>query len=421
MIIAAMAMVTRAGIVMWGKPRRELVVVEDRGKVYRAIVRMTCKKGPDGKPGREGETVITYYRPLPGLFASLPPVLTRATIPKCLTPAELGAFIAQNASPSTASSAESIGNFALADRSAGITPVTSPADDRLYVANTLGTSGRSELEVIDSRTNQIIRTIDVDDRLFRGLALAPDGRRLFALLGPFTLPTGPPQPSYIAYIDTQTNTIVDRFLLPGIAELPQRGALSRDGRYFYFAARTSATGPRQIQIADLVQKSIVGAFPLGVPATNEPNAVAISPDGAILAAASVLGVMFYDISTRTFIGLAGGLIAASVNRPTFHPNGSRVYVVGRSVVDGVLSFYVSVLDTATLAEIAQIPITSPAPNDFRPTVAVLSISSDGLELVLDEAVEGTVNIIDTRTNRVTNTILNETTGGLASGPVLLHR
>ena len=102
-------------------------------------------------------------------------------------------------------------------------------------------------------------------------------------------------------------------------------------------------------------------------------------------------------------------------RPVFHSNGSRLYVLGRaSLPAGGITIFISVIDTATLTEVTRIPITNPAPNDFRDSLARLSITPDGLLLILDESFKGTLNFVDTRTNKIIKTVEGLTTGSLAS-------
>lgn len=44
------------------------------------------------------------------------------------------------------------------------------------------------MEVFDVRTLSLLRTIDVEDRLFGGIVLAPDGTRAYALMRQTALP-----------------------------------------------------------------------------------------------------------------------------------------------------------------------------------------------------------------------------------------
>ena len=83
--------------------------------------------------------------------------------------------------------------------------------------------------MFDSQAMQLVTTIDVDDRLFGGVVLSPDGQRAYALLWPSSS-LAPPAPAYIAYIDKQTRSWIDScFLICSNCKSlpsPQTGATS---------------------------------------------------------------------------------------------------------------------------------------------------------------------------------------------------
>ena len=331
----------------------------------------------------------------------------------CPTPLDLDSLLDTSYSLTTSSPLTSIGARPMRD---AIEQTVTPASNRMYIADATGPRGRSSLDVLDVRTYKIIANIDIDDRLFAGLAVASGGQRTYALLYPATS-SAASNPAYIAYIDNATNRVVDRFLLPGLME-PQKPAISADGRFLYFAARTATLGQR-IQIADLQTKTIVSTLPAAVPATVEPRASALSPDGTLLCSSAQTGLLCYDLRTRTYIGRVAFSVPNADLRPVFHPTGSRLYMLGRATLStGSLSNFISVLDTATLTELTRIPILNPAPENFRDTLVEISVDPGGTRLFVDESFRGTLNIIDTRTNSIVRTITGLSTGGLASGFVL---
>lgn len=289
--------------------------------------------------------------------------------------------------------------------------VSMPTDNRMYVAAMSAAGARPAVDVVDTKAKRVVASIPMEDRLFAGVEVAPDGQRVYALMWQTALAPNP-GPAFIAYINTQTNAVVDRFTLTDYTE-PQTPVISPDSRYLYFAAR--GTDGMRIRVADLQTKTIVATLPAAVPATVEPRAVELSPDGVLLCAASQQGPLCYDVRTRTYIGRVAVSLPNSSLRPVFHPAGHRMYLLGRGTLNGALSIFVSVIDTATLTEITRIPITTPPPNDFRDSLARLSISPDGLTLVLDESAVGTATTIDTRTNKILRTATGLTTGQLASG------
>lgn len=137
--------------------------------------------------------------------------------------------------------------------------------------------------------------------------------------------------------------------------------------------------------------------------------LALSPDGALLCAAAPSDVLCYDVRTRTLAGRVTLSLPNAEIRPLFHPNGSRLYVLGRTSTPAP-SYFISVIDTATLSEVTRIPILRPAFNDFRDSPAQLNITPDGSYLVLDESFLGTANVIDTRTNQIVRTVEGLNTG-----------
>jgi DNA-binding beta-propeller fold protein YncE len=368
------------------------------GSTWAVYARTTCKKGPDGKPGVEGRTVITTLDE-----KGFP--LDMYTWNTCYTAEKFTAHLR--------SRFEGFSIQFSPARAALPTTTASPATGRLYVSNTSNPSlnGRSALEVFDYRTRTAVATLDVSDRLFGGLAIAPEGDRVYALMWQTTFPPTP-GPAFIAVVDALTNIIADRILLPGL-NAPQAPALSPDGRYLYFTAASDSDGDR-VRIVDLEQRSVLGAFPPTVPSVSFLRALTVSPDGALLCATGA-SLYCYDTRTRTFLARVIVPILTAAERPVFHPNGSRIYVLGRLLTGTTLTVFVSVIDTVTLTEVTRIQIASPDPNVFSPTLNRMSASPDGSYLFVDESLNGTLNVIDTRTNRIVKTVEGLTTGGMGSG------
>jgi len=386
-------------------------------EAYYLMWRVTCKKAADGKGGVAGtvEVVLLTLR-------GVPQARDTKNLGRCPDPDDVeraARNIGILVTPDDIFSQDGSGAaYRSAARLARIEPLPDPAGNRIYVADRTGLNGRTALDVFDPGTAGIVATIDVNDRLFGGVAVSSYTQRAYALMWQTSLPPSP-GPAFIAYIDTKTNTIVDRFLLADLLD-PQRPALSADGRYLYFSARTQTVGQR-VQVVDLERKVIAGVLPAPVPtnSTVEPRAVELSPDGALLCAAAQAGVLCYDVRTRTLLGRVPISLPNTALRPVFHPNGSRMYVLGRTSTP-TFSNFISVIDTATLTEVTRIPITNPAFNDFRDGLARLSITPDGSRLVLDESFQGTMNIVDTVTNKIIKTVVGLTTGGLGS-TVIVNR
>lgn len=348
-------------------------------------VRVTCKKGLDGYPGLAGQVEYHVYSFYGQLIAD-----HRLSIGHCPTMDDVRSG-AQRA------------HLELRPvlRQAQVSLPPSPSDGRMFVADATGKNGRREIFSLDTRTRQATAPIDTGDRPFGGLALAPDGSRLYAALGAYTLGPGPVEPAYIAYIDPATNTIIDRVTMPGVT-LMGKPDVSPDGRYLYFPARTDG-GRGQLYVLEVAAKTIAGPLP---PAPFNPSfsALAVSPDGAMVCATETLGLFCWDTRTRTYLGHGNG---GAVNlRPVFHPDGSRIYEYANASV--------WVIDATTFAQVARIQLPL-APADVRTSLTSLSISPDGLRLFVDEGFTGTLNIIDTRTNQIVRTVQGLTTGSLGAG------
>lgn len=386
------------------RTRIHTVLARDKnGELLLLYVRTTCKKGPDGKPGKEGSAAITGFN-VEGEVLDVEFTYEGCPIPAAATVTAAKLFGLSNLTPVSAAPKEP---------RLALEPTVNPASDRVYLANLGGTNGRSQIDVLDTAARRTVASIDLGDRIFGGLQLSPDGRRLYAVMWQQSLGTSLPPAIFV--IDTVTNAVADRMDLPGLLQ-PQAPAISPDGRYLYFSATADGTTFR-LRVADLQQKTVT-ALPDPVPANTDLKAAALSPDGALLCATGSSSLACYDTRTRTFVGRASASLPNSSLPPVFHPNGRWVYLLSRAFVNNALTIYVSVVNTSTLTEYTRIPITNPASSVFRDNLAVLSIDPTGERLLLDESFSGVLNVIDTRTNRVIKTVEGLTTGGLGGAVVI---
>jgi len=301
-----------------------------------------------------------------------------------------------------------------ADERAATELIQNPDDTKIFLANSLGPRGRSSFDVVDAESRQIVANVDVEDRLFAGVAFNAKARRAYALFFPST---SPPAPAHIAYIDTSTNRVVDRWTLPDLLD-PQKPALSRDGKFLYVAARTG-TGFHQVHVLDLQSKRIVGTFPTATASVFAAKAVSLSPDERLLCASTQAAIAFYDVASRTLLARVAASPPNSQLRPVFHPSGHRVYTLVRAFVGTSLMNYVLVIDTPTMTEVTRIPILKPAPADFRDSTVAMSITPDGGTLIVDEGSRGVLNIVDTKLNRIIRTEEGQPTG-LPGAAILLR-
>ncbi len=360
-------------------------------------LRITCKKADDGKPGVQGIAQFSVY----DFFGFLIDVQTYE-VPYCPTPEDIA-------------KGEKRYSLTPVPQSALSATLPSPSRGLAFIANSTGTNGRREIFALNIATNQATAPIDTGDRAFGGVVLAPDGSRLYAVLGPSDRP-GSSDPAYVAYIDPATNAITDRVLLQGLTGV-RKPEISPDGRWLYFAAGASGSAAPRVQVLDVAAKTLAEPLPVPPSPANVPlSAPVISPDGALLCAQAIHGLHCYDTRTRTYAGLfAIASVPTTSVRPVFHPNGSRMYVFVRELVGAALTYSVAVVDAGTLRLITKIPLPNwPQTNAFGP----MAITPDGTRLFVDDAADGKLHIINTRTNRVIQVVEGLTTGSLGAGIIL---
>jgi len=114
-----------------------------------------------------------------------------------------------------------------------ITPIdlaVSPDGSTLY-ASEFG----AVIRVIDTGTNQVVTSIAFGDRSDGGLALSPDGKRLYVP----EIDTGN-QPDTIVVIDTATRSVVDQIPV-GVRVSPTGLALNPAGTRLYVANEDGGT------------------------------------------------------------------------------------------------------------------------------------------------------------------------------------
>jgi YVTN family beta-propeller protein len=156
-------------------------------------------------------------------------------------------------------------------------------DYRVFVTNERGGS----LSVIDGATHRVTDTIPLGKRP-RGIALSPDGTRLFIALsgspigGPGVDESKLPPPDKtadgIAIFDVATLKI--ERVLRSISD-PEQLAVSPDGRRLYVASEDSG----KLIVLDARSGAVVASVDVG----GEPEGVAVAPSGTLVAVTSEEG------------------------------------------------------------------------------------------------------------------------------------
>src|SRR5438105_4431783 len=115
----------------------------------------------------------------------------------------------------------------------------------LYVGNSRG----DDISIIDLNSLQVTGTIDVGGERVHGVAVQPDGRRLFTTVE---------SDHTLRIIDTTTNKIVGTVKLSG---RPNQCAVTPDGKYLAVPIRDGDS----VDIVDVTQQKIVKILPIREP------------------------------------------------------------------------------------------------------------------------------------------------------------
>lgn len=253
------------------------------------------------------------------------------------------------------------------------------------------------------------------------VAVSPDGKHAY---------TANHDTQLVTVVDTATNQMIKT--IPIAAGPPQFLTFASDGRTLYITLFNDQRTIHAIDVLDTASNTVVAT----IPQPARPYFPAVSPDG------TRLYVPNYDIGAVSVIDTATNTVTGQIEVPSnphciaFSPDGSRAYAANHE------SNVVSVIDTATLAVRKTIPVgTSPhsiAVNPRRPLVADVNFDSDSVSAI-DTTTEkvvatipvgnhpeaiawapdgrfayvvnqgsNTVSVIDATTNQVTATLPTET-------------
>jgi len=218
-------------------------------------------------------------------------------------------------------------------------------------------------------------------------ALTPDGSTLIVTC----------YGNAIAFIDTASDTVTTTLPTPNYN--PNGIAITPDGTKAYVTNYNNTPG--LIFQVDLKTRQLL---PQTLTVNSFPKSIFLTPDGALA------WVLFYQSSSIYVIDTLSMTVAATVNAGgqadtgmAFSPDGTRAYV---SVYGGS----VSVFNTATLAQVASIPVGD-QPTDIL-------VTKDGSTAYVNSfAANAAMTVIDTATNTVIGTIPQN---GPAMGLSIVH-
>jgi PQQ-dependent catabolism-associated beta-propeller protein len=183
---------------------------------------------------------------------------------------------------------------------------------------------------VDGATLRPIECIHVGKRP-RGLVASADGKRLYVAVG---------DDNRIAIVDTATRKLLRSFPTPD----PETFALSPDERDIFIANENDSL-MSQIRVAD-------GKVLRQVEVGGEPEGTAISPDGRIVVQASETGSMAHVIDAATGAVKSNLIVDTRPRYIAFTPDGARFWV--SSEVRGT----VTVFDSASLKPAGKIDFDS---------------------------------------------------------------
>jgi YVTN family beta-propeller protein len=253
------------------------------------------------------------------------------------------------------------------------------AGNSVYVGNQFDAS----VSVIDTATGQVTTTINVGQTPF-GFAANRTGTRVYVATNDGN------SLGSIAAIDTSTNTIASQIAAP-FGALPFMPAVSPDGSRLY----VGDLGTADVGIYDTGTNAYLGSIAL----SGSANGVAISPDGLTLYVCDNGGLSYVNTATRTeatFQPIGGGCADVTLN-----PAGTTAYITsnfGSTTSPGS----VEAVNTATHAVLAVVRVGN-LPEG-------IAVSPTGTEVYVANAASGSVSVISTASNTVTNTI------AVGSGP-----
>ena len=243
----------------------------------------------------------------------------------------------------------------------------------------------SSVSVVDTRTNTITATIGVSRNESYGVAVSPDGSRVYVT----TFYSGSLQ-----VIDAATNTVGATL---SVGDYPYSVAVSPDGSRVYVANWGFQPYVAVINAAtNTVTATInVGGNPGG---GVSPDGVAVSPDGSRVYVTYTLSGYMAVINTATDTVVSTiylGDYAQGI--PAVSPDGSKVYVATGTGT-------VRVIDTATNG-VSVIPVSSDY-NPYTGTPQNVAVSPDGARAYVTIAGGGLdrLAVIDTTANTVTATV-----------------
>ncbi|HKM67458.1 MAG TPA: choice-of-anchor D domain-containing protein [Candidatus Acidoferrum sp.] len=262
---------------------------------------------------------------------------------------------------------------------AGATLLT--VNSHLYAYIGSGVSATCCLDVYDTSTNQLVKSIPVTT-IAEPIGITPDQTRLY--LSDFNN-------NIVDVVDTTSNTLVSSFPIPGG---PNAAAISPNGRFGYVANANNNT----VSVFDVSTNAIVATIPVSF----SPGWVSVTPDSSLVyVTGSSNTVAVISAATNTVASIfnvappTGQPITQCLGGPTINSSGTLAYFlqlcVGQTVPGSV-----------TVISIPSNTLVATIPAGLTPYDAALT--PDGSLLYVVNARGNNVSVINTTTNQVIATV-----------------
>lgn len=187
--------------------------------------------------------------------------------------------------------------------------VASPNGTRVYVLN--GTGGAFVSE-IDTATNAVLRTTPLVVTQARGMAITPDGARLYvSTYGS----------NSVKVVETATMSVMAT--IP-VGNVPMGVDVSPNGSHVYVAAASS----NAVFAIATATNTVVATIPVG----TQPLSARVTPDGSRVYVANDLSKTVSVIDTQTHTVITTVSVESNPRTLDFTPDGTRAYVANSSGV-----------------------------------------------------------------------------------------
>ncbi|ANZ37122.1 hypothetical protein BBK82_14670 [Lentzea guizhouensis] len=229
--------------------------------------------------------------------------------------------------------------------------------------------GKSGLvQVVDTRSGAVLAEADTNGRA-TGVAVSPDGRRLFVVNG---------WSGAVTEVDPDTGAVVNRLFTQ--VQL-SHAAMRPDGGRLYVSASGS------VAVIDPQEFRVVAAIKVG----GQPQGLVVHPDNKVLYVANAQDGTISLVDTAVAFQTSTIYVGGLPQHVALSPDGSRLYVSGMRLGEKTPGTLM-VIDTATNAVVGAVGIGTGA--------GTTAVTPDGSTVYVTLPKEGSVAVVDAATMTV---------------------